>query len=101
MGTVLRNLADNALRHGCGSVHVRAAVSDGRLRLTVMDEGPGFPSDFLPRAFDRCGGAPPWRSAPRRWGVPPPLSTTEPIRSAGRLVLGSAPSESGAAGRQG
>ncbi|MEW2400039.1 ATP-binding protein [Streptomyces sp. NPDC046862] len=49
----LGNLISNALRHGQGAVHVAAAAHEGRLRLTVTDEGPGFPPEFLPRAFDR------------------------------------------------
>ncbi|WP_086708074.1 sensor histidine kinase [Streptomyces antimycoticus] len=47
------NLISNALRHGQGGVHVTATATEGRLRLTVTDEGPGFPPEFLPRAFDR------------------------------------------------
>ncbi|MFI6564495.1 ATP-binding protein [Streptomyces sp. NPDC050534] len=53
----LGNLVDNALRHGHGAVHVMATVEDGRLRLCVRDEGPGFPPGFLPRAFDRFARA--------------------------------------------
>ncbi|MEU6548687.1 ATP-binding protein [Streptomyces sp. NPDC046915] len=51
------NLLDNALRHGNGAVHLTAAVHHGRLRLRVTDEGPGFPPEFLPRAFDRFARA--------------------------------------------
>lgn len=47
------NLLDNALRHGAGTVRLRAEASDGMLNLHVVDEGPGFPVAFLPRAFDR------------------------------------------------
>ncbi|MGY4965011.1 sensor histidine kinase [Streptomyces sp. 900105245] len=47
------NLVDNALRHGDGSVTAAAAVRAGVLQVSVTDEGPGFPPDFLPRAFDR------------------------------------------------
>jgi signal transduction histidine kinase len=53
----LVNLVENALRHGSGTVTIRAAhVSDG-LRLTVEDEGDGFDEDFLPRAFERFSRA--------------------------------------------
>jgi len=49
----LGNLVDNALRHGNGTVRLEAARLDGTVSLHVRDEGPGFPPDFLPRAFDR------------------------------------------------
>ncbi|WP_225832397.1 HAMP domain-containing sensor histidine kinase [Streptomyces sp. NK08204] len=51
------NLVDNALRHGRGAVRLTAVVREGRLTLSVTDEGPGFPPDFLPRAFDRFARA--------------------------------------------
>ncbi|MFD5542671.1 ATP-binding protein [Streptomyces sp. NPDC127079] len=51
------NLLDNALRHGTGTVRLTAGVHQGRLRLSVTDEGPGFPPEFLPRAFDRFARA--------------------------------------------
>ncbi|MGW1807446.1 sensor histidine kinase [Streptomyces sp. NPDC002078] len=51
------NLVANALRHGDGAVRVAAIVHEGRLRLSVTDEGPGFPPEFLPRAFDRFARA--------------------------------------------
>jgi heavy metal sensor kinase len=49
----LANLVDNALRHGAGTVRLRAAAVDGRVELHVTDEGTGFPASFLPRAFER------------------------------------------------
>jgi signal transduction histidine kinase len=49
----LGNLVDNALRHGSGTVGVRAEQHDGRIELHVTDEGDGFDPEFLPRAFDR------------------------------------------------
>jgi signal transduction histidine kinase len=49
----LGNLVDNALRHGSGTVHLRAAASDGLVELHVRDEGPGFPPEFLGGAFER------------------------------------------------
>ncbi|WP_333737118.1 sensor histidine kinase [Streptomyces sp. IBSBF 2806] len=47
------NMLDNALRHGTGTVRLTATAHEGRLRLCVTDEGPGFATEFLPRAFDR------------------------------------------------
>jgi signal transduction histidine kinase len=50
----LGNLVDNALRAtpGGGRVVVEAFRDDGGLRLEVRDTGPGFPSTFLPSAFE-------------------------------------------------
>lgn len=53
----IANLVDNALRHGGGEVCIRAEAAEGRLRLSVEDHGPGFPDDFLPKAFDRFARA--------------------------------------------
>jgi two-component system, OmpR family, sensor kinase len=53
LDAALSNLVTNALRHGAGDVTVEAGVAEGRLRITVTDQGPGFPDDFVPRAFDR------------------------------------------------
>jgi two-component system, OmpR family, sensor kinase len=49
------NLVDNALRFApSGSViHLSARASGHDLLIEVSDQGPGFPEDFLPRAFER------------------------------------------------
>ena len=49
------NLLANAVRFSpAGSVIVIAAREDGPdLRIEVRDQGPGFPDDFLPHAFER------------------------------------------------
>lgn len=47
------NLIDNALRHGQGRVFVRASRDDDDLLLSVADAGPGFPEEFVDRAFLR------------------------------------------------
>jgi len=49
----LGNLVDNALRHGEGNVILGGRAVDGTVELHVRDSGPGFPEDFLPRAFER------------------------------------------------
>jgi signal transduction histidine kinase len=52
---VLANLLRNAVRHTPpgGIVAVRAAESDGRVRVEVCDTGPGIPLEELPRIWDR------------------------------------------------
>ncbi len=54
----LGNLVDNALRHGAGTVLLEASLEPGgRVALRVGDDGPGFPADFLPHAFERFSRA--------------------------------------------
>jgi two-component system sensor histidine kinase BaeS len=60
MGRVLRNLVDNAVRHTPSGRAVRIAV--GPSGFEVVDEGPGFPTEFRARAFDRFTRADPARS---------------------------------------
>jgi heavy metal sensor kinase len=49
----LSNLVDNALRHGRGAVRLSTREREGEIELHVTDDGPGFPPDFLPHAFER------------------------------------------------
>ena len=53
----LTNLVDNALRHGAGTVRLRAAERGNAVEVHVTDEGEGFPADFLPTAFERFSRA--------------------------------------------
>lgn len=52
---VVDNLVENALQHASGSSHVEIILrkDDGFAVLEVKDSGPGFPEEFLPKAFDR------------------------------------------------
>jgi hypothetical protein len=47
-----------------GDIRLTAAVREGRLRLSVADEGAGFPPGFLPQAFDRFTRAEASRTTP-------------------------------------
>jgi two-component system, OmpR family, sensor kinase len=53
----LGNLVDNALRHGSGTIRLEALAEDGTIAFRVSDEGTGFPTDFLPHAFERFSRA--------------------------------------------
>jgi two-component system OmpR family sensor kinase len=53
----LSNLVDNALRHGAGTITLRADACDGGVELHVIDDGPGFPAAFVPHAFERFSRA--------------------------------------------
>jgi len=49
----LGNLVENAVRYGTGTVRLEAAERHGALELHVIDQGEGFPPDFVSRAFER------------------------------------------------
>jgi len=52
--TVLRNLVDNAARHGKGQpVDIAVAALDGKTLFAVHDRGDGIPEGDQPRVFDR------------------------------------------------
>ncbi|SMH34491.1 Signal transduction histidine kinase [Rathayibacter oskolensis] len=54
-GRVIDNLVRNAIQaiDGGGMIIASLGQREGRLLLTVKDDGPGMPSAFLPVAFDR------------------------------------------------
>jgi signal transduction histidine kinase len=49
----LGNLVENALEHGAEPVRLAVEERNGRVDLHVLDHGPGFPPEFLPKAFER------------------------------------------------
>jgi two-component system OmpR family sensor kinase len=51
------SMVDNALRYGAGSVELRASAVNGSVEIHVLDEGSGFPQDFIGRAFERFSRA--------------------------------------------
>jgi two-component system OmpR family sensor kinase len=63
----LTNMADNARRHGGRRVTLVAQARNGAVELHVLDDGAGFPEEFLGRAFERFSRADP--SAPDGSGL--------------------------------
>jgi two-component system OmpR family sensor kinase len=53
LAVLVRNLIENALRHGAAPIRVELDASTDRATLTVSDHGPGIPAEALPRIFDR------------------------------------------------
>jgi signal transduction histidine kinase len=53
----LDNLVVNALRYGEGTIELRGMAAPDGIAFVVSDGGPGFPPDFLPRAFERFSQA--------------------------------------------
>jgi signal transduction histidine kinase len=50
---VLGNLLDNALRYARGRVTVRARTTDDAVEVSVVDDGPGIPTEKLELLFDK------------------------------------------------
>lgn len=57
IGRALDNLLDNAMRYGAHSIELVARAIDGVVELHVLDDGPGFPDEFLPHAWERFARA--------------------------------------------
>jgi two-component system, OmpR family, sensor kinase len=53
IGQALLALADNAVGHGGATITLGSEVTDGQLRLSVHDTGPGISDDDLDGLFDR------------------------------------------------
>jgi two-component system, OmpR family, sensor kinase len=51
------NLVTNALRHADTQIELSARRNGAFVELHVTDDGPGFPPDFLPRAWERFARA--------------------------------------------
>lgn len=54
---VLGNVVRNAAEAGARRVEVRGSHRAGMVEIRVLDDGPGFPAAFLPRAFERFARA--------------------------------------------
>jgi two-component system sensor histidine kinase QseC len=76
---LIRNLAENAVRHGGPGANVRVAVTarDGRGLLTVEDDGPGVPTELLDQLGRRFFRAPETRAGGTGLGLSIVLRITE------------------------
>ncbi|MEA2156067.1 MAG: serine/threonine-protein kinase RsbW [Solirubrobacteraceae bacterium] len=68
---LLSEVVTNALRHGPGSIRVRAHLDQEQLFVEVIDQGSGFERELRRRDFDAVGG---WglgivEDLASRWGV--------------------------------
>lgn len=53
LGQLVRNLADNAVRHSRGRIAIGVTPSDGHVFVTVEDDGTGVPVEERERIFER------------------------------------------------
>ena len=94
LSQILRNLVDNAVRHGEGSpVSVRACRDGSDLVVQVQDRGPGIPPEELPHIFERFRQAS--SSRQRRSGLGLGLYITQQLVRAlgGSIEASSAPGQ--------
>lgn len=49
---ILRNLLNNAVRHGGPNIHIELGARDGFSTVTVLDDGPGIPPEFQAGMFE-------------------------------------------------
>jgi two-component system phosphate regulon sensor histidine kinase PhoR len=89
---VLVNLLDNAVKYGEGPIVVRASRPDGRVCITVSDQGPGIAPADQPRVFEKFFRADPQLvHAPGGTGLGLYISRELAKRMGGRLVVASEP----------
>ena len=62
MSQIIENLVRNAARFARTNVAVTVSESADRVVLSVRDDGPGFPPEFLSVAFERFSVADPART---------------------------------------
>ncbi len=54
---ILENLVRNAMDAGARRIDIQATATNDTVEVHVLDDGPGFPDAFLPRAFERFARA--------------------------------------------
>jgi len=66
---LVRNLLDNAAKHGAPPVEVEVGAQDGTARLVVCDQGPGVPEAERARIFEPFHRPPGASEAAGGWGL--------------------------------
>jgi PAS domain S-box-containing protein len=85
---VLVNLLDNATKYGAAPVRVRAEASNGLVRISVSDEGPGVAPGDRARIFEKFYRADPrMKHSPSGTGLGLYISRELTRRMGGRLEL--------------
>lgn len=90
---IVTNLVDNGVKHCRGGGTLEATLCVGRdAVLTVRDEGPGVPAEFVPRLFDRFFRADPARQRDAGSGLGLAIARAGAEAHGGRLEFaGNAP----------
>jgi two-component system OmpR family sensor kinase len=57
VGQAIDNLLNNALRYAAGDVQLTTRIAGANVEIHVLDDGPGFPPEFLRSAWDRFSRA--------------------------------------------
>ena len=60
---VLAHFLNNAYRYGGKTISIAAEASDGRIVMSVTDDGPGVPKELIPQLFEPFGRGSLWRPA--------------------------------------
>jgi signal transduction histidine kinase len=66
---IIRNLLENAVRHGAAPIEVTVSRRDAAVDLTVLDGGPGVPESIQTSLFDRYRSASREASQPASTGI--------------------------------
>ncbi|MFN7173862.1 MAG: ATP-binding protein, partial [Thermaurantiacus tibetensis] len=85
----LGNLVSNALRHAQSVVRISGGESPQELWVTIVDDGPGFPEELLPRLGEPFLG--PSFSGSGSTGLGIFIATTLLERTGARLAFSNAP----------
>jgi len=91
LARVVRNLLDNALRHGCAPVRIVLREEPGEAVLRICDDGPGIPVEFHERIFERFARIDEARNATRSTGLGLAIARDIVVGHGGTIAIDDAP----------